>query len=152
MEPATTTIASTVATLGSKTPTLFSMKENNAFKLIIAGSRTFNDYDVLKKEVDEFLSEISAVEMPIEIVSGGATGADSLGERYAKERHLPIRVFKADWDKDGKAAGPIRNKEMAKYSHGLVAFWDQKSSGTANMIAVASINGLAIKVYAYKGR
>jgi hypothetical protein len=69
-----------------------------------------------------------------EIVSGGARGVDRLGERYARKRGLPCKVFPAQWAKYGKSAGPIRNAEMAKYTDYGVAVWDGVSRGTANMI------------------
>jgi hypothetical protein len=70
-----------------------------------------------------------------EIVSGGARGVDQLGEQWAKQHHVPVRQFPAQWDRFGKSAGMIRNLEMAQYADGLVAIWDGHSRGTANMIA-----------------
>ncbi len=97
-------------------------------KVIIAGCRDFNDYNFLKREIDK-------MNLPItEIVSGGARGVDTLGEKYANELEIPIKRFPANWDLYGKSAGPIRNKEMAKYGNYLIAFWDGKSRGTKNMI------------------
>ena len=89
---------------------------------------------------------------PIEIICGMCRGADTLGERFAKENGYPIKYFPADWNKYGKAAGVIRNEEMAKYAAEyededdegiLVAFWDGKSRGTKNMIDNAEKYGLA---------
>ncbi|WP_420422445.1 DUF2493 domain-containing protein [Simkania sp.] len=101
------------------------------FKLIVAGSRTFNQYPILKKKLDFFLMH----RLPkVEIVSGKARGADRLGEEYAKERNLILKEFPADWNMYGKQAGLIRNAQMANYAHGLVAFWDGTSSGTQDMI------------------
>lgn len=99
-------------------------------KLIIAGGRDFDDYDTLCSTIWIWYDtgEIT------EIVSGGARGADSLGERYAKENDIPLKVFPADWDTHGKKAGHIRNSEMANYGDELLAFWDGESKGTANMI------------------
>ncbi|WP_197026348.1 hypothetical protein [Polaribacter sp. Hel_I_88] len=54
--------------------------------------------------------------------------------------------FPAEWNKFGKAAGPVRNKEMAIYADALIAFWDGKSRGTKNMIQLAKQNGLLLKV------
>ena len=101
-------------------------------RVIIAGTRTFSDYDLLCERVDDLLAKCKDKE--IEIVSGGAKGADALGERYAEEHGLPCKVFPADWDKYGKAAGPIRNKQMAEYADACIVFWDGKSRGTNNMI------------------
>lgn len=97
-------------------------------KLLIAGSRTFNNYDLLSKTLSKVKSEI------IEIISGTARGADRLGERYAQEHNIPIKRFPADWDKYGKYAGIKRNKEMAEYTDKAIIFWDGISRGTKNMI------------------
>lgn len=119
-------------------------KKFDKIRIIIAGSRSFDNYDKLCKEVDEFISMqmffagIGIYESKeVEIVSGGARGADKLGERYAKEHNLRLKIFPADWDKYGKRAGYIRNTEMAEYANCLIAFWDGKSKGTAHMIDLA---------------
>ena len=72
-------------------------------KVIVAGSRSFRDYKVLCKVLDEM--EITT------IISGGARGADKLGERYAKERGMSLEQYPAQWDRYGNQAGFIRNKE-----------------------------------------
>jgi hypothetical protein len=70
---------------------------------------------------------------PIEIVSGGAEGVDTIAIEWAKANHLPVNVFPADWSKHGKSAGPIRNAEMAKYADALICIrWDY-SKGSKNM-------------------
>lgn len=119
-------------------------KKFDKIRIIIAGSRSFDNYDKLCKEVDEFISMqmffagLGAYKSKeVEIVSGGARGADKLGERYAKEHNLRLKIFPADWDKYGKRAGYIRNTEMAEYANCLIAFYDGKSKGTAHMIDLA---------------
>lgn len=114
-------------------------------KIIIAGSRDFNDYETLKKVCDFMLSRQDEVE----IVSGTARGADQLGERYAREKGYLIKQFPADWTKDGKRAGYIRNKEMAEYADALIAFWDGKSKGTEHMINLAKKRGLKVKIHKF---
>ena len=118
-------------------------------KVIIAGTRDFNDYDFLKKNVDYFLQGINPNNEEIEIVSGNARGADKLGERYAKERNLPVKLFPANWDKYGKRAGYLRNQEMANYADVLIAFWDEKSKGTKHMIDIAKKQDLTVIVVGY---
>lgn len=110
------------------------------FPVIIAGSRTINDYSLVLRAIEK--SGFS----PTEVVCGGAKGVDTLGARWAKEVGLPIGYFAADWDSHGKAAGPIRNREMAEYSvgGGLILVWDGKSRGSANMKMVAEELGLQI--------
>lgn len=109
-------------------------------KVIIAGSRKITDYEILKQAIIESGFEIS------QIISGGARGADALGEKYAKEHNIPVRVMSANWDFYGKSAGYIRNEEMAKTGEALIALWDGESKGTRNMISIAKRNNLKIFV------
>ena len=111
-------------------------------RVIVAGSRTFTDFTLMVKKLDKFLANLDNVE----IVSGGARGADLLGVRYADIHDLPVKWFLADWDKHGKSAGYRRNEEMANYATHLVAFWDGQSKGTAHMVAVARRVALEVRV------
>ena len=97
-------------------------------KVIIAGGRDFDNYEYLS----ETMSNLDFI--VTEVICGGARGADTLGEQWAKENGVPIKYFYPNWDVLGKSAGHIRNREMAEYGDYLVAFWDKKSSGTQNMI------------------
>lgn len=115
-------------------------------KVIIAGGRNFENYQLLKFKCNNILKGITD---EIQIVSGGSTGADLLGERYAREKKLICKRFEAEWAKNGKVAGPIRNEEMAKYSNYLIAFWDGKSKGTADMINKAKMYNLDIRIIKY---
>jgi hypothetical protein len=119
------------------------------FKVIVAGSRNFCDYELLKRKLMFLLKNKSKND--VEIISGGAKGADYLGERFAKENGYNLRIFKANWNKYGKKAGPIRNTEMVEYADALVAFWDGKSKGTAHVIDFAYFNCLAIRVIYFDG-
>jgi len=112
-------------------------------KVIIAGSRDFDNYVLLSHICDTVLPK----GIDYEIVSGGARGADHLGEVYAWECDYKKTVFPADWDKNGKAAGYIRNEEMAKYADALIAFWDGKSKGTKHMIDLANKHMLLSYIY-----
>lgn len=113
-------------------------------KIIIAGSRNFNDYNLLKSNCDNLLTQFTN----IEIVSGTARGADKLGERYAREKGYSIKEFPANWNL-GKSAGYIRNDEMAKYSDMLIAFWDGTSKGTKHMIDLANKRSLKVEIVNY---
>tara|TARA_R110000868_G_scaffold12456_25_gene59642 strand:+ start:3796 stop:4200 length:405 start_codon:yes stop_codon:yes gene_type:complete len=133
-------------------------------KLIIAGGRDFSDYNLLKTEVMKFILENNGVPGNIEIISGKAKGADSLGERFSKEWNFPVIEMPADWDNldcpqvwikynnQGKpynsAAGTIRNEEMAKIATHCICFFNG-SKGTANMIENAKKHNLVHKIVNY---
>lgn len=98
-------------------------------RLIVAGSRNFSDYQMLKRKLDFYTQNHKTVE----IVSGTAKGADQLGERYAQEKRYDVKRFPANWEKYGNQAGLIRNEQMAKYASHAVLFWDGVSRGTLSM-------------------
>lgn len=98
-------------------------------KLIIAGSRNLK----MSHELLEMLLYNMINKTPDEIVSGTARGIDSIGEDIAQDKEIAVKRFPADWDKHGKAAGHIRNKEMAEYADALLLIWDGESKGSANM-------------------
>jgi len=111
-------------------------------RIIIAGTRTFNSYDAFRKQ----LNEIIDVSCQVEIVSGAAKGVDTLAIMYAEENSHKLKLFPADWEKYGKSAGAIRNKEMAEYGDMLIAFWDGESRGTKMMIEIAKKKELPVIV------
>lgn len=128
-------------------------------RMIIAGSRGFSNYGLLKDACLKALKELgdrgaNTSRENVEIVSGGARGADRLGEVFAGELGLNLKKFPADWNRFGKGAGILRNEEMARYASEtpegvLVAFWDGVSRGTASMIELARRYGLEVVVVYY---
>ncbi len=114
-------------------------------RVVIAGCRDYNDYDEAKEYIDLCLSDIR-VQNDIIIVSGGARGADSLGELYASENGFRIEKHPADWQKYGRSAGPKRNKQMAEVCDLVICFWDGKSRGTRSMIENAKECGKPTKI------
>lgn len=114
-------------------------------KVIVAGGRDFRDYDLLKSVLDQY----KEIFPDIEIVSGKAKGADSLGEKWAIENKIHVYSFPANWDKFGKSAGYMRNEQMAKFADQSICFWDQKSKGTKHMINLCKKNGLHCKIVYY---
>jgi hypothetical protein len=119
-------------------------------RVIIAGGRDFADYELLFSRCESLLSRLQSVT----IVSGGAKGADALGEQFCTdmtERGKPYSLvrFPAAWDDFGKTAGMLRNAAMAHYATHLIAFWDGQSSGTRNMLALAESEKLSSRVIRY---
>lgn len=131
------------------------MKE---LRIIIAGSRDFNNYDLAFETMLEFWNHLDNYPFirlfgdQVKIISGKARGADRIGEWLAEKFGLEVIGFPADWDGLGKRAGYVRNAEMAKYAIAdgncgvLIAFWDGKSKGTKHMIDLAEKNGLEVHV------
>lgn len=117
------------------------------FRVIIAGGRDFDDYAKLSEAMDFYLGKIDD---EIVVLCGMCTGADNLGFRYAKEHGYQVKFHSAEWDRFGRAAGPIRNEEMAKNADALVAFWDGQSRGTKNMIELAKKYKLLVRVKRYE--
>lgn len=99
-------------------------------KIVIAGSRTITDMNILLHVLKLSCYKITKQD---EIVSGGARGVDLLGETYAVKNNIPLKVFKPDWNRYGKSAGVIRNYEMAKYCDKAVIIHNG-SKGSLNMI------------------
>jgi hypothetical protein len=112
-------------------------------KVIVAGSRD----GFVAKNVFEAIEESPFVSDITEIVSGTARGVDRDGEYYATCNNIAVKHFPADWDAHGKAAGHIRNRQMAEYADALVAVWDGKSRGTKNMIDTMKKLGKPVYVY-----
>ena len=105
--------------------------------VIVAGSRSFNNYSMLKEKLDYYLSVKISQGFKIHIVSGGAKGADILAEQYAKEKGYESLVFPADWNRFDKSAGYKRNRQMHEFIaqfpyRACVCFWDGISHGTAD--------------------
>lgn len=115
-------------------------------RIIIAGSRNFQDEGLLFNTLDKIISEIND---DIEIIHGNCRGADLIGEKYALANDLKVIAFPAYWKLYSKKAGYLRNLEMAKYASEvngiLVAFPLGESKGTRMMIKLAEQYGL--KVY-----
>ena len=105
-------------------------------RVIIAGSRVIEDYELVKKAIVDSKLDIT------EVVCGMASGVDSLGERYAKEHDIPVAYYPAEWDVHGRRAGYIRNIEMAKNADALIAIIRNNSPGTMHMIKEAMRRGI----------
>lgn len=101
-------------------------------RVAIIGSRSYINYAQVKHTVDEH--------KPSMIISGGAEGADSLGQRYAKENGIPILIFYPNWKVHGKSAGYLRNESIIDAADCIIAFWDGESKGTLHSINLAKKN------------
>lgn len=114
-------------------------------KIVVAGCRDYDNYKEAKEFIDACLVQLKKKNTPI-FLSGGCKGADRLGERYAMENGFEIQYYPALWEKYGRAAGPIRNEQMAQACDLVICFWDGKSRGTASMIRLAEQYGKPVHI------
>lgn len=110
-------------------------------RILVCGSRHFNDYEAVARE----LQRIGDIGL---IIHGAAQGADTCGERYAMANSIPMQSFPADWERYGKSAGPIRNRQMLKEGAPdlVVAFRGPNSRGTQDMINAATKAGIPVEI------
>ena len=117
----------------------------DSYRVIVAGSRTFLDYDLMCRELDNlFWISPEFENRDIKIVSGMADGADTLAIRYADEHQLTKILFPANWKSYKRIAGFLRNEDMLSVATHLIVFWDGKSSGTHHMIEIAKAKRIPI--------
>ena len=118
------------------------------FRVIVAGTRDFAFYEMLCAKLDIHLSRVKDTHQVIILSGACPTGADRLGEEYAKEHGYLVEKHPANWDL-GKRAGPIRNQEMVDIADALVAFWNGKSRGTNDVIKRAKAKKIPVMVHRY---
>ena len=112
-------------------------------KVIIAGSRYLRDYAVVEDAVQAAFEKKGI--WISEVISGHEpNGADIKGEQFAHEYGYPVSLYRADWDRYGFAAGPLRNATMARNAHALILIWDGTSRGSASMLSQAMRHNLVI--------
>lgn len=104
------------------------------YRVAVVGSRAFPRLMEVKAFVHELAERMRANGEAIEVVSGGAPGVDIVAQTAAQDEGLGVKVFAADWNRLGKAAGMIRNQEIVDYADEVVAFWDGSSPGTKDTI------------------
>lgn len=135
--------------------TVCNLEKGEQIRMIVAGGRTFSDYETLANSIEAYLHGLNIFYDQLEIVSGGCAGVDLLGERFAEERGIPVIRFPAEWKKYGRSAGVIRNQEMVNYAADgttrgiLVAFWDGKSKGTGYTVGYSKKAGIEVKIFLY---
>ena len=118
-------------------------------KVIVAGGREFTDYSKAKRHILELIDE-GFISWDDELVCGMARGADRVGmDVWINVLRNKVHKFPADWNKHGRAAGPIRNAEMGQFADKLIAFWDGESKGTKHMIDYMEKLGKPVKVILY---
>ena len=98
--------------------------------LLVFGSRTFDDHDLLCRVLDD----LYPVRVGIIVIEGEAPGADRMSKRWANARGIDVLPMPADWSRQGGVAGFLRNSLMVDHCNEAVGFWDGKSRGTKDTI------------------
>lgn len=111
-------------------------------KIAIVGSRDYDD----QGEIDRCVWSLPP---DTEVVSGAGGIVDKTAEDSARERGLNVTIFPADWKRYGKAAGAVRNREIAKYADRVIAFWDGSSKGTKITIDIFRSLGKPVEIRQY---
>ncbi len=122
-------------------------------RVVICGSRTFDDPELMARKLEHYLGNLAPKKLVIMTGAqmsrrgGHKYGADYLAEQWAYKHGITVERFHPDWDKHGKAAGPMRNSDMlAANAQAVIAFWDGESSGTLDTITKARKMGLKVRV------
>jgi hypothetical protein len=121
------------------------MPPRKAYKVLVSGDRYYKDRDKVFHVLDALHARIGPDMM---IITGGATGADEFARQWAVERRVDHLIMYAKWGVEGRGAGPIRNRRMAKKKPRLVCAFHPdlaSSRGTADMIRVAEKMNVKVK-------
>ncbi len=116
------------------------------YKIGIVGSRQFNDYVSFEKCVFKILSNWNINFKNITIISGGAQGADTLAEIFAKKYNISMTIYKPDWKKYGKGAGIMRNTDIINECTHVIAFPSRTGKGTQDSIRKAQTKNIPVKI------
>lgn len=117
-------------------------------KLLITGARTWTDPQPIKDAIDEFLLAYDLPPNEVIFIHGDAPGADTLGGEIAYDMGMQVDSYPANWNRYGKAAGPIRNKQMVDLKPDVcIAFLVEGSRGTKNCIELAEKAGIKTIIY-----
>ena len=104
-------------------------------KIAVVGSR-----DILIADIGRYITGGE------EIVSGGAVGVDACAAEYAKKNGIKLTVFLPQYERYGRAAPVMRNKEIVDYADRIIAFWNGRSKGTQSVIQYARKKGKPCEV------
>lgn len=114
-------------------------------RLIVSGSRDICNEILVCGILQRYYVEVFDFDVDA-VITGGARGVDSIAHKWARLIGLRTIVRNADWDRYGKSAGPIRNREMLEYGNTLLAIWNGKSKGTKDMIDISLKRGVVTYV------
>jgi hypothetical protein len=100
-------------------------------RVAVGGSRSIKSYDLVQGVLKYFLIDGDVV------LSGNAPGVDRLGERYADEAGLEVKIIPSEWDKHGLKATMMRNEVLLRSADFVINFWDGQSEGAKHMLEIS---------------
>lgn len=114
-------------------------------RVLVCGGRDYSDYDTVCKTLDEIINlPFEEAYTKVVIIHGMARGADALADKYAVNRYIPVESYPADWEKHGRAAGHVRNKQMLDEGKPDLVIAFPGGKGTANMVEQAQKAGIKV--------
>jgi hypothetical protein len=116
-------------------------------KCAIVGSRHWENVEL----IDRIIAGAYKANPGLVVVSGAGGNVDKRAAAYAREQHIPLIEFPADWQQYGVAAGLLRNSQIVEVADCMLAFWDEVSNGTRDSIRKARLKPIPVKVYAENG-
>jgi hypothetical protein len=108
--------------------------------VLVCGGRDYSDWQM----VINTLANIRRTRGIRVLMHGGAPGADSLADKWGRLANVAMEVYKADWKKHGKAAGPMRNERMLKTGKPDLVVAFPGGRGTADMVSRAKAAGVEV--------
>ena len=120
--------------------------------MIVAGGRDYSNQNIVNYYIDRVKDVCDSRGLNLVIVCGMATGADTLGRNYAISNGLEVLEFPANWNRYGKSAGYIRNKEMGDVADSAIVFWDGRSKGSKLMIDIMHELKKPVVAISYEGK
>lgn len=105
--------------------------------VIVTGGRNYDDIQKVFEVLDD--------EAPEKVIQGGAKGADDIAAQWCMERGVECQTYNADWATYGRAAGPIRNKQMLEENKKAKVLVFPGGAGTANCVKIAKELGMTVK-------
>ncbi len=100
-------------------------------KVAVCGSMSFSSYDIVKDVLDHLIAEGDVIH------SGNAPGADRLGEEYARQNGLELKIVPSEWEKHGLKGTMMRNEVLLRSADFVICFWDGESEGTRHMLDIS---------------
>lgn len=122
------------------------------YRMIVAGGRDYSNQNIVNYYIDRVKDVCDSRGLNLVIVCGMATGADTLGRNYAISNGLEVLEFPANWNRYGKSAGYIRNKEMGDVADSAIVFWDGRSKGSKLMIDIMHELKKPVVAISYDGK